>query len=486
MWLNLYTTRLVLANLGVEDMGVYGVVGSVVSLFAVLSSGITNTIQRFIAYEIGKENGDVNKVFCSSLNIIILLSFLIALILESIGLWFLYNRVNIPASSIQAAFWVYQLSVLTCIVNLINIPYNALVIAHEKMDAYALISILQVVMTCVTVYCLSFFASQRLILYASFLTIISVLVLGGYQIYCRIKFQESRYRLLIDKNSMKEIGKFAGVSTTSGILESIYNQGVVLVINWSFGVALNAVYTIALQLKNSVLSFAYNIFRAISPQITKTYAAGNIETHKKLVYTGCKLQVYMLFFVMIPFLFRTDLIMRVWLGNVPPYMVSFAQIIIFLCLLYAIFEPIRSAVLCTNSISKFMIIPNVFYILSLPICYWLALLSQNPVVLIMSVVVMDVLGCILRTYYALLVTPLLLKEILYQVLLPIMKVALGGIIVCCGISYILENSLMGLLLLLVVHSIMLSVIIYLVGINIQERQFVKGAYKNIVAKISQK
>ena len=155
MWLNLYATRLVLKNLGVDDMGVYGVVGSVVGLFAVFSSGITNTIQRFITFELGKDVGNVNKVFCSSLNIIFLLSTFIFLLLESVGIWFLNNRVNIPPSSMQAAIWVYQLSVLTCIVNLISIPYNALVIAHEKMDAYALISIIQVILTCVAAYCLS-------------------------------------------------------------------------------------------------------------------------------------------------------------------------------------------------------------------------------------------------------------------------------------------------------------------------------------------
>ena len=188
MWLNLYATRLVLKNLGVDDMGVYGVVGSVVGLFAVFSSGITSTIQRFITFELGKAERDVNKIFCSSLNIIFLLSAFIFILLESIGLWFLNNRVNIPASSIQAAFWVYQLSVLTFIVNLISIPHNALVIAHEKMDAYAFISIIQVVLTCTAAYCLSLFDSQRLLIYAILMATISILIRLFYQAYCHIKF----------------------------------------------------------------------------------------------------------------------------------------------------------------------------------------------------------------------------------------------------------------------------------------------------------
>lgn len=480
MWLNLYATRLVLKNLGVDDMGVYGVVGSVVGLFAVFSSGITNTIQRFITFELGKDVGNVNKVFCSSLNIIFLLSTFIFLLLESVGIWFLNNRVNIPPSSMQAAFWVYQLSVLTCIVNLISIPYNALVIAHEKMDAYAFISILQVILTCAAAYCLSLFDSQRLLIYAILMATISILIRLVYQVYCRIKFKESRYHLLIDKGTMKQIGEFAGVSTSAGILESLYSQGIVLVINWTFGVALNAVYTIALQLKNSVLSFAFNIFKAMAPQITKTYASGEIETHKRLVYSASKIQVFMIYFIMIPFLFRTEYILNLWLGYVPPYAVPFAQATIFLSLLYALFEPIRTAVLATNHISKFMIIPNVFYILSLPLCYFLALWSGNPVVLILSVVSFEVIGCFLRTYYALRITPLFLKDIILKVIIPSIKVAVGSVIVCYLLSNYMSENLHGILVLLFVNSLILLGIIYLVGINHQERQFANDMIKNVV------
>lgn len=482
MWLNLYATRLVLKNLGVDDMGVYGVVGSVVGLFAVFSSGITNTIQRFITFEQGKDVGNVNKVFCSSLNIIFLLSTFIFLLLESVGIWFLNNRVNIPPSSMQAAIWVYQLSVLTCIVNLISIPYNALVIAHEKMDAYALISIIQVILTCVAAYCLSLFDSKRLLVYAVMMTAISVLVRLFYQVYCHVKFEESRFHLFIDKGVMKQIGKFAGVTTFSGILESLYNQGIILVINWTFGVAINAVYTIALQLKNSVLSFTFNIFKAMAPQITKTYASGEFETHKRLVYSASKIQVYMIYFIMIPFLFHTEYIMRLWLGNVPQYMVSFAQATIFLSLLYAMFEPIRTAVLATNHISKFMIIPNVFYILSLPLCYFLALWSVNPVVLILCVVSVEVIGCFLRTYYALRITPLFLKDILLKVILPNVKVAVGSVIACYLLSNYTSENLHGILVLLFVNSLILLGIIYLVGINHQERQLANDIIKNVVRR----
>lgn len=482
MWLNLYATRLVLKNLGVDDMGVYGVVGSVVGLFAVFSSGITSTIQRFITFELGKTERDVNKIFCSSLNIIFLLSAFIFILLESVGLWFLNNRVNIPTSSIQSAFWVYQLSVLTCLVNLISIPYNALVIAHEKMDVYAFISIIQVVLTCAAAYCLSLFDSQRLLIYAILMATISIMIRLSYQVYCHIKFNESRYHLLIDRDSMKQIGKFAGVSTSAGILESLYSQGIVLVINWTFGVALNAVYTIALQLKNSVLSFAFNIFKAMAPQITKTYASGEIETHKRLVYSASKIQVYMIYFILIPFLFHTEYIMRLWLGNVPQHMVSFAQATIFLSLLYALFEPIRTAVLATNNISKFMIIPDVLYILSLPISYLLAYWSESPVIFITSVVFFEITGCAIRVYFALQVSPILLKDLFTKVIIPAINVAIGSAIVCWILSLYTNESLLDLAVFLVANSIVLIVFIYLIGINHEERVLVDEIIKKYVVR----
>lgn len=482
MWLNLYATRLVLANLGVEDMGVYGVVGSVVALFAIFSSGITNTIQRFITFELGKEGGDVNKIFCSSLNIIFLLSAFIFLLLESAGIWFFDHRVNIPPSSMQAAFWVYQLSVLTCIVNLISIPYNALVTAHEKLSAYAAITVIQVVLSCVAAYCLSLFDSQRLLIYAVMMAVISVLVRLFYQVYCHVKFKESRYHLIIDKGAMKQIGKFAGVSMVSGILETLFNQGVVIVINWTFGVALNAVYTIAQQLKNSVFSFALNIFRAFSPQIIKTYANGETEAHKTLIYNAGKLQIYMIYFIMIPFLFRTEYIMQLWLGEVPPYMVSYAQAIIILSLLNALFEPVRTAVLATNRIIHFMIVPNLFFILSLPVCYLMALWTGNPTVLIYCVVVVTLIGFLIRIYYALKVSPILLKDLIKKVMIPLIKVAIGSVIVCWTLSLYTNNDFWGLVVILAINSIALVLIIYSIGIDHQERLLCKEMVKKVFAR----
>lgn len=477
MWLNLWITRLVLANLGVEDMGVYGVVGSIVGLVSVFTGGVTNAVQRFITFEAGKPDGKPNLVFCSSLNIIFLLSAIVFILLEGVGVYMLFYSVNIPAHSMNAAFWVLQLSILTCIINLISIPYNALIIAHEKMDAFAVISILQVVFTFGAVYSLSWF-DNRLLVYGIMMAAVSVVIRAIYQIYCHYKFDEASYHVIIDKEQLKQLGKFTGVSTVSGGLGVVSSQGIVFVINWTFGVAINAVYSISLQLKNSILSFALNLFKAISPQITKTYANGEIETHKKLVYSGSKLEVYLIYFIMIPFLFRTDYIMHLWLGNVPPYAVQFAQCTVFISLTYALFEPIRASVFATNCITRFMIMPEMFYLLVLPIGYAVSKIYNNPVILIAIIVGMDVLTCVLRTYYAVKVSPLKSTEILKEVLIPSLYVAIMDSIVCYGLCSCLDADILGLVLLFVINSIALLFIILFVGLNKVERTLcVSFAYK---------
>lgn len=485
MWLNLWTTRLVLANLGVEDMGVYGVVGSIVGLATVFTGGVTNAVQRFITFESGKTDGNTNLVFCTSLNVIFLLSVVVFILLESVGVYMLYYSVNIPANSMNAASWVLQLSILTCVVNLISIPYNALVIAHERMNAFAVISILQVVLTFCAVYTLSWF-DNRLLVYGIMMATVSIIIRIFYQIYCHYKFDESRYHFIIDKEQLKQLGKFTGVSTASGAIQIVSSQGIIFVINWTFGVAINAVYNISLQLKNSILSFALNLFKAISPQITKTYANNEIETHRKIVYSGSKMEAYLIFFIMIPFLFRTEFIMHMWLGKVPSYAVEFAMCAVFISLTYALFEPIRTSVLATNKITKFMVVPEFFYLLVMPMGYFVSKIWGNPIILIVVIVGMDILTCVIRTYYAVKVSPLSTIDLIKKVVFPSSLVAILDSGICYILSLILDNTIMGFIIMFVLNCFFLIAIIMTFGLNRSERKICYALISKIRSSIKKK
>lgn len=484
MWFNLWATRLVLANLGVEDMGVYGVVGSIVGLFSVLTGGVTSAVQRFITFELGRKDGDTSKVFCTSLNVIFLLSLFILVVLEIAGVWFLNSGVRIPERSRDAAFWVFQLSVATSIIAMIAIPYNALIIAHEKMDAFAFISILQVLMNWGAAYCLSSIAKdERLVVYAILLTVVSVIIRVIYQVYCVVKFPEGRYHFILDRKLLREIGKYTGISTTSNILQTLSGQGVIFIINWTFGVGINAVYQIAGQLKNSVLSFSLNIFKAISPQITKTYADGEHERHEKLVYSGSKIELYMILLILIPFIFRAPYIMHLWLGNVPQYTTFFCMCTIFQSLLYACIEPIRTAVYATNRISRFMIIPEVFYLVAvLLVSFLVAKLTGDPRAMIFTVVAIDIITGGIRIYYAREVSFVRFRPLAVKVLLPVCKVAIPAAIVCYGLSVVTKETLLGLVLLLLINTTVMFFLVYFVGIDRQERNVINVIIKKIVPK----
>lgn len=469
MWINLYATRLTLQNLGVEDMGVYGVVGSIVSLTGVLASGTTNAVQRFLTFELGRKDGEPNAVFCTSLNFVFLLSALTLLVLEVGGLLMLYHKVKIPAESMNAAFWVFQFSVFTCLVNLISIPYNALIIAHERMSAFAGISILQVILNCAAAYSISFFSDGRLVWYGGFMAGIGLLVRIVYQVYCHRHFSESHYHFAFRKDLLKDLGKFAGVSTFSGVLQVVTAEGLVLVINLTFGAALNAVYVIALQLKNSILSFAMNVYKAVSPQITKTYASGDLEHHKALVYTGSKMAVYMLYLIFFPFLFQADYIMHLWLGKVPPYTVEFAQAMAFVSLTYAAFEPIRSAVLATNRITKFMLVPDSVSVLGLPIAYFFAKSGGEPSVLIYVILAMEVFACGLRVYFGAQVSVIKVREVFQRIMIPICLVGGTQCVIWCAFLSSFSPTIPHLLFTILLNGVTTVFAIYAFGLSQSEK-----------------
>lgn len=478
VWLNLWATRLVLNNLGVENMGVYNVVGSVVAMCSTFTGGVTAAVMRFLTYEMGRKDGNINRVFCSSVNVIAISCLLLFILLETIGIIVFNNFLNIPDNVRDTAFWIYQLSAFTCLFNMFTIPYNALIIAHEKMDVFAIISIIQVILSCIVAYSLAFFDNGRLMMYGILTAATALTIQLIYQIYCRIKLPESKYSFIFDWQQMRQIIKFTGISTTSGILQMITSQGITLVINWTFGVALNAVYAIALQLKNMILSFAQNIFKAISPQITKTYADGEYDTHRKLVYAGSKAEVYMILFLLIPFMFRTEIIARLWLGNVPEYAVAFMRCTIFLSLTYAAFEPIRTAVLATNNIARFMLIPDTFNILVLPVAYIIARKFESPDIMIIVIVVFEIFTCILRVWYGTRVGEISIRGIIKKILYPTVAVALVSTIICYGLSIITDETLLGLIILLCGNTIAMIMVIYILGINKQERVTIKQLISN--------
>lgn len=484
MIFNLWATRLVLHNLGSEDMGIYGVVSGITALASFITDGTTTAIQRFIVFEKGKKESHENEVFCTAVNITLLISIFIFLFLELLS-FFITDIANIPSERETAAKWIYQFAIISLIINFISIPYNSLIIAYERINIYAWLSIINVILSWGAAWLISMFqSSERLALYGFFCCITCVIVRISCQIYCNDHFDEAEYHFYIDKKMIKQMMKYSGITTFSGALQSITSQAIVLIINWIFGAAINAVYMIALQLKNSVLSFGFNIFKAISPQITKTYAENDREHCSKLVYEGAKFEALMVGAIMVPFIFKSQYILQLWLKNVPVYTREFCISTIFISLTYAIISPVSVLVQASGKIKRFMTIPDIFYLLTVTaLSFTVAYFTKNPILTIVSIVITDMISCLLRIVIAQKETFFSIKKFVKQVISPVFTVLLFSYAVCYILRNILTDSIPGLIALLAANTIVLLFLAYFFVITIDERIFIKENARKIISLI---
>lgn len=418
MWLNLWTTRLVLANLGVEDMGVYGVVGSVVSMFAVLTGGLTTATNRFLSYEMGREGGNLRSVFCNCVNISAIVAFLTFLLLEFVGVWFLNNKLQIPAQRMQEAEWVFHISVVSCIITVLSIPYNAMIVAKEKMGAFAFFSIIQVVFHFVSAYVLVYIVGRRLFWYAFFLAIVSVVFRIINQLYCRVKFDEARYKWEFSPSSLLSIGKFMGTNMIDSAVMVLHAQGIIFIVNIAYGVVVNAAYTVSMQVRNSVYSFSQNVQKAIEPQIIKNYATGDEYHFQLLVTKGALFETILLLSLLIPLQCRTQQILGLWLGDIPEHLCYFVKVIVFMSLISAITCPVMSGAFATGRVEKFLFVSDAIFLVGLAIYYICSQNGFSPEQFIVVLLLFETIVGAFRIFQLSRISCFSIKKFAKQVLMP--------------------------------------------------------------------
>lgn len=372
MGVGLFTSRVVLNTLGVEDYGVYNVVGGVVAMFALFTGSLSAAISRFLTFELGKGNvKKLNVVFSTSVTIQIVLAVVVCLLAEIGGVWFLNTHMNIPIDRMDAANWVLQFSILTFAINLVSVPYNAAIIAHEKMSAFAYISILEVILKLVVAYTLYVSPIDKLKTYAMLLALVALIIRFVYSIYCSRKFEECHYKFVFDKSLLKQMTGFAGWNLLGSGACLFNTQGVNIVTNLYFGVAVNAARGVASQAEGIIRQFVTNFTTAINPQITKSYAAGNMEYMYSLVCRGAKFSYFLMFFFAVPFMFETETIMRLWLKNYPPEAPLFLRLSMIGTLFDILGNATANAAWATGNVKRYYIIIGGVGCLVFPIS-WLA------------------------------------------------------------------------------------------------------------------
>lgn len=354
---SLYTSRVVLAALGVDDYGIYNVVGGFVAMFSLLSGALSNAISRYITFELGKGDKDrLKDVFSTSVTVQIILALVIIVIAEIVGVWFLNVKMNVPEGRMTAANWVFQCSLLTFAINLISVPYNACIIAHERMSAFAYVSILEAVLKLGSVLILFIIGFDRLIIYAVLMVIVAILIRLIYGLYCGRHFEECHYHYSFNKPLIKEMTSLAGWNMLGAGGAVLNDYGVNVVMNLFFGVKVNAARGLSVQVNAAVTQFVNSFTTAVNPQITKSYAKGNYDNSFSLVMLSSKYSFFLMLLLIAPLIAETPYILELWLKTVPDYTVLFVRLTLIATALGTLSTSLYTLAIATGNIKKYQIV----------------------------------------------------------------------------------------------------------------------------------
>ena len=482
MAVSLFTSRVVLNTLGVEDYGIYNVVGGIVAMFGFINGSMSSATQRYITFALGK--GDKNRlqtVFSTTLQIHTLIAGVIVLLGETIGLWFLYNKMQIPADRMDAAFWVLQCSIIAAVVMIISVPYNADIVAHEKMSAFAYISILEVVLKLAIVYMLLVFSFDKLVLYAFLLLAIQILIRFCYSYYCNKHFEETKYKHVWDKALFKEMTGFAGWSMFGNLAAVLFGQGLNMLLNVFFGPVVNAARGIAVQVQNAVQQFVLNFQMALNPQ---TYAQGEMQEMHKLMYRSARFSFFLLFFLSLPVLFETKFILTVWLKIVPDNTVVFLRIMLCTSLIYTLSNPLIIANQATGKVRKYQAICGTILLMILPISYISLRLGLPAYSVFIVHFLMESLTQVVRMF---LLRPLIgirIRDYLRYIYSPVLWVIAVSVILPAFVYFNMEDTVIRFFIVGIVCVLSVSLTAYTLGLSSNERVFVKAKALGMLHKFS--
>ncbi len=468
----LYTSRVVLQVLGASDYGLYNVVGGVLSMFGMFSAALTVGTQRFLTYAMGENDfSKLKKTFSIAFGLHVIVALFIFILAETIGLWFFYTYLKIPDGRFNAAFWVYQFSIIGFMVNLIQVPFQSCLISHEEMDMYAYMSIYDVVMKLIVVFVIQYISLDKLILYATLIFVVNTTSVLIYNLYCRRKFSECTFYIIIDKQLTKEIIVYSGWNLFGGSLNFFTNQGVNILLNIFCGTVVNAARGLSITVNQYILNFAMNFQLAANPQIIKLYASREYDKLYRLVVNNSRLSSYMFLLVAIPAFIEIDYVLKLWLGVYPKYTDIFIQII----LIQSLWMPLDYSVgllIHASGRMKWPSIAAVGLMLIFPISFFLLKMGFSPVSIYVASAIIWSYHNIVDLYYANKYTGIPILKVLKGVYGNIMF----GIVPMFSIPYAISKTLEeGLARFVIVgfSSVVTSlIVIYLIGLTPSMRKMV--------------
>lgn len=470
MIVSLYTVRVVLNTLGVIDYGIYNVVGGIVVMFSFLSNTMASASQRFFAFELGRNDIlQLKRTFSMTLFIYAIIIVIILLLSETIGLWFLNNKLIIPEERMNAANWIYQFAILSFVVTILRTPYNASIIAHENMKFFAYISIVEVTLKLLIVYMLVLFSFDKLKLYSVLMFCTVFFIFLVYRIFCKKKYQECVFEYFWDKRLFKELLSYSGWNLFGSLAGILNNQGINLLLNIFFGPIVNAARAIAYQVGSAVNQFVFSFFNAVRPQITKYYAKGETENMMNLVFQSAKISFFLLFVITMPILLECNFVLSFWLNEIPEYVVLFTRLIIINALIDSLSYPLQTAAQSTGKIKLYQFVVGGTLLFNLPISYLFLRIGYPPQVTVIVGICISIICLGLRL--------ILLKRLVgFQILRFLKRVVFKVIlvtIIAYSIPVILINqiteSFNRLVIVFITSLVMSTLSIFIIGVSKSER-----------------
>lgn len=484
MLIGFFTARVTLNALGVTDYGINNVVGGLVSMFSLLSTSLSVSTGRFLTFGLGAGDLDhLKKIFSTTINIHVILAVVVVIAIETIGVWFLNHKMTIPPERLYAANWVLQCSVVSFAIGLLSVPYNSAIIAHEKMAAFAYMTIFDAAFKLIIAAGVYYYRGDKLILFSVLLLLESLIRQAIYWIYCKRKFEECVYTKGWNKQISKEIFSFAGwnfIGCTAGLMK---DQGVNIVINLFSGPVVNAARGIAMQVNGIIGQFIGGFMTALNPQITKSFASGDLQRMHTLIYQGTRLSYFLFMLLSIPVFFEIERLLYIWLGQVPEHTVLFARLVLVLSLAEILSNALITAQAATGNIKKYQIVVGGILLLNLPVSYLLLKFGMIPEVTVVVAIVISQICLVARLWFLRSMIQLPVRQFLKRVYFNVLKVTFIAVIPPAICYFLIAQPIIRFFAVCIVSGITSLAAIYYIGCNTEEQLLVKSYILNFKNKI---
>ena len=469
---SLYTSRVVLDVLGVEDYGIYNLIAGFVTFLAFISNALVSAMQRYFNVALGRKDLKYySEIFSMSINILCGFSLVIIIVGESLGVWFVTNYLNIPSDRTEATMWVYHISLLTFIANTLRTPFHASIIAHEKMSFYAYVSLVEVFVRLGMVFILLIIPTDHLITYAILYFVVILMIDIIYVQYCHIKFRECHYKIIRNKELFKELISFSGWTIFGQASVMIKNQGEAFFINRFFSVVANAAMGVAVQVANALELFVSNFQTAFNPQLIQTYASNELIEHKKLLFRASKFSYFLLLIMVIPLIANVDFLLNTWLVEVPEYTNYFIVFILISYLFSALSTPFVTSIFATGKIKSYQSLLSVTFLCGLVLVFIFLYNGAAPYSVSIVAVIIHIFLLLIRLLLARKYIGISIRQYFVDVIIPITIVTLLSLTVPY-VCFLFCNSMFLRILSIIIDVLFVGVLIILLGLNKTERNYI--------------